>query len=209
MKIVSTNQPSIPTQPDAAHQSSSSIGNQTINTEPANLKSAEKPSADAARETLVDTAVTNKANLPKQPFDDRLTKGLVLDRLGCGNNPKPHPYNTYMENDKVGDGEDGGDDVGSDFPAEDKDVWDKNRDIPGFDAPSGTGWSAHGTDGGSDDNSGRQVGISLSHPSRLEGDGRVRSETTGTTTSTQSNTSSATGSSTIDTTSTTPVHHHK
>ncbi len=209
MKIVSANLPSIPTQPDAAHESSSSIGNQTINTEPSNLKSAEVPSADAAREKLVETAVANKANLPKQPLDDQLTKGLVLDRLGCGNNPKPHPYNTYMENDKVGDGEDGTDDVGSDFAAEDKDVWDKNRDIPGLDDPSGTGWSAHGGAGDGKESSGREVGISLSHPSRFEGDGRVRSETTVTTTGTQSSTGSATGTSTIDTTTATPVRHHK
>lgn len=209
MKIVSANQPSIPAEPDATHQTSSSIGNQTINTEPSNLKSAEKPSADAARETLVETAVANKANLPKQPFDDQLSKGLVLDRLGCGNNPKPHPYNTLMENDKVGDGGDGTDDVGSDFPAEDKGVWEKNRDIPGLDDPSGTGWSAHGGDGGGNDSSGREVGISLSHPSRFEGDGRIRSEGTATTTGTQSDTGSGTTSSSTNSTSTTPVHHHK
>lgn len=216
MKIAAFNQPTIPSEPEAAQQSSSTVGNQTIatGTEPTNQKSFDKPSADAAREKLIETAVANKANLSKQPFDDQLSKGLLLDRLGCGNNPPPHPYNTLMENLKEddADGADGSDNSGSDFPAEDKDIWQKDRNIPGFDAPSGTGWNVHGDAGGSDDASGREVGISLSHHSRLEGDGRVSSETghAGTTTGTQSNTTgsgTSSNSAPTDSTGNTPVKH--
>ncbi|HMK23150.1 MAG TPA: hypothetical protein VK466_12515, partial [Terriglobales bacterium] len=90
MKIVSANQPVIPTQPDAAKQASSEIGNQTINTAPetTNQKPADKLSVEAARERFVENAVASKANLPAKPLDDPLSKEIMLDRLGCGNSPQ-------------------------------------------------------------------------------------------------------------------------
>ena len=115
--------PQTTTEPEIANQPPSNVGNQSITTasETISPTTPEKPSADAAREKLMETAIANKGNSPtlaKSPLDDPLAKSFLLDRLGCGNNP-PHAPGILMENVDVDTTDEDGTDPGTDFPGED------------------------------------------------------------------------------------------
>jgi hypothetical protein len=176
------------------------ITHQPLSTEPETIKptSSNRPSAETAGEKLEEAAVANKSSLPafqKPPVDDPLSKARLLDKLGAGNSgTAPSGPEIRMKDNNV----DWTDEPGADLPGEDRNIGDASEKDPG--------------------GSNRDVGFSLSAPSRFEGDGRTKltsGQGSGTTTnaSTQSNTPSSSGTSSgstqSSTTGSTSVHKKK